>query len=86
MASQTTYAADLGKCYAKKDNYRAYKDGGLFAIYMVGKELIWNADSTDYKVGTKLEAVHVGYIRDIDNFESAVQDLKVEMHSMMASA
>ena len=80
---KTTYASDLGKCFAKNDNYRAYKDGGLFAIYMVAPELIWNADNTDYTVGKKLEAVQVGYIANIENFEMAVDELKMEMSLMM---
>ena len=83
MATKTTYASELGKCVAKKDNYRAYKDGGLFAIYMVAPELIWNADNTDYTVGKKLEAVHAGYVSDIKNFEMAVEELKMEMSYMM---
>jgi hypothetical protein len=42
---KTTYAAELGKCYAETSDghIRAYKEGGLFRLYLVGRELIWNA-------------------------------------------
>jgi hypothetical protein len=84
--TKTIYASELGHCYGKLDNYRAYKDGGIYAIYMVGKELIWNADNTDFKVGTRLEAVQVGYIQDIRNFEVAVEECKFNTAQMMKEA
>ena len=83
---KTTYADELGKCVAKQDNYCAYKDGNMYALYMVAKELIWNADNTNYKVGTRLEAVHVGYFTSMDNFEMAVDAAKEETAYLMAQS
>jgi len=80
--TKTIYANELGKCVAKKDNYRAYKDNEIYAIYIVGREMIWDANY-NCKLGTKLEAVHVGYVANIENFELAVDELKEEMHYMM---
>lgn len=86
--TKTQYAADLGKCYAKTadGHIRAYKDGGLFRLYLVGREMIWNADNTDYKVGNRLEAVATDvHIRDIENFDMAVYELECEL-SYLAKA
>jgi DNA-dependent RNA polymerase auxiliary subunit epsilon len=80
--TKTIYASELGKCVAKKDNYRAYKDGGIYAIYSVCREMIWDKDY-NCTFGTKLEAVHVGYVQDINNFDMAVEELKMEMNYMM---
>jgi hypothetical protein len=85
MATTTIYANELGKCVAKKDNYRAYKDGGLFAIYSVSRELIWDKDY-NFTVGKKLEAIRVGYIAHLENFEMCVEELKEEMRYMIAEA
>jgi hypothetical protein len=84
--TQTTYASELGKCYGKEGSYRAYKDGGLFALYMVAKELIWNADNTDFKVGTRLEAVKVGYFSQIENFGMAIDSANEEMAYLRAES
>jgi hypothetical protein len=84
--TKTIYASELGKCVRKENNFRAYKDGGMFALYMVAKEMIWNADNTDYKVGTRLEAVKVGYFTKIENFEDAVDTAKEELAYLMAEA
>ena len=84
--TKTIYASELGKCYGKEGSYRLYKEGDVFALYMVAKELIWNADNTDYKVGTRLEAVKVGYISDINNFGMAIDSAKEELAYMMAEA
>lgn len=78
----TIYANTLGTPVAKSGRYRAYKDGGLFAIYSVGPELIWLADG-EAKWGKKLEACPVGFINNIENFESAVYELQIEMSYMM---
>ncbi len=80
----TIYVKDLGKCAAKTDNYRAYKEGELFALYLVGREMIWNATNTGYRYSNRLEAVKVGYFSDIQNFEMAVDAAKEEMACMMA--
>jgi hypothetical protein len=82
MTTKTIYASELGKCVAKKDNYRAYKEGGLYAIYSVCREMIWDKDY-NCTFGKKLEAVRVGYVQDIDNFDMAVYELKMEMAQMM---
>jgi hypothetical protein len=84
--TKTIYTSELGKCYRKENNYRAYKDGNMFALYSVCKELIWNSDNTDYKVGTRLEAVKVGYFANIENFEMAVDTAKEELAYLMLEA
>lgn len=84
--TKTIYANELGKCVAKEGNYRAFKDGGIYALYMVAKELIWNDDNTDYKVGTRLEAVKVGYFTKIENFGNAIDTAKEELAYLMAEA
>ena len=81
--TKTIYASELGKCVRKENNYRAYKDGGMFALYMVAKEMIWNEDNTDYKVGTRLEAVKVGYFTKIENFGNAIDVAKEELSYLM---
>ena len=82
---KTTYAAELGKCYAETSDghIRAYKEGGLFRLYLVSRELIWNDDNTDFTVSNRLEAVATDiHIRDIDNFEMAVYELQCELNSL----
>ena len=85
---KTIYASELGKPVAKSGNYRAYKDGGIFSIYLVGREMLWNADNTDFKIGNKFEAVHVGNIAHLESFDSVVYELdcafKAEFNSMKA--
>jgi hypothetical protein len=44
--------------------------------------MIWDKDY-NCTWGTKLEAVHVGYVQDIQNFDMAVEELKMEMSYMM---
>jgi hypothetical protein len=80
---KTTYAAELGKCYAETSDghIRAYKEGGLFRLYLVGRELIWNDDNTDYTVSNRLEAVASDiHIRNIENFDMAVYELQCELN------
>jgi len=84
--TKTTYAAELGKCYAKTadGHIRAYKDGGLFRLYLVGREMIWNADITDCKIGNRLEAVATDvHIREIESFDSAVYELQCELNYLV---
>ncbi len=81
--TRTQYAADLGKCYAKTaDGFiRAYKDGDYYRLYLVSRELIWNADNTDYKTGNRLEAVATDiHLRHIESFDSAVYELQCELN------
>jgi hypothetical protein len=80
----TIYADELGNAVAKEGNYRAYKEGNVFALYLVAKEMIWNSDNTDFKLGTRLEAVKVGYFSSIENFGNAVDVANEEMAYMMA--
>ena len=86
--TQTVYAADLGKCYAKTSDgfIRAYKDGDYFTLYLVSRELIWTADNTDYKTGNRLEAVSTSFhLRHIEMFESAVDELREELACLAAA-
>lgn len=71
---KTVYAKDLGKCYARDGNYRLYKEGNIYALYSVGKELIWEGD--DYRVGRRLEAILIGYVQHLTNFETVVAQCK----------
>jgi hypothetical protein len=83
--TKATYATELGKCYAKTSDghIRAYKDGALFRLYVVSRELIWNDDNTDFTFSNRLEAVATDiHIRDIDNFEMAVYELQCELNSL----
>ena len=83
---KTTYAAELGKCYAETSDghIRAYKEGGLFRLYLVSRELIWNADNTDFTVSNRLEAVASDiHIRNIENFDMAVYELQCELNYLV---
>ena len=82
MTKTEIYVSELGKCVAKKNNYRAFKEGELFAIYSVCREMIWDADY-NCKFGKKLTGIRVGYVAHIENFEMAVEELKEEMRYMM---
>ena len=82
---KTTYAAELGKCYAETSDghIRAYKEGGLFRLYLVSRELIWNDDNTDFTVSNRLEAVATDvHIAHIDNFDMAVYEVQCELNSL----
>jgi hypothetical protein len=77
--------SELGKCYAKADggHYRLFKVDGLWAIYLVSKEMIWNEAGTDYTLGKTLEATFGGYVSDPDNFDIGVDALKEEAYYLM---
>lgn len=79
-----TYANELGKCYNKTEDgfYRLYKVEGMWAIYLVSKEILWDKmaeDATELVYGTRLEATLGGYISDPENFEYGVNSLKEEL-------
>jgi hypothetical protein len=78
MATKKIYASELGKCLAQDGNYCVYSENGMNAIYYVAPEIIWNEDNTDLKIGNKLEAVHIGYIADLDNFNFAINEFTFE--------
>ncbi len=66
------YASELGKELKRQGNYRVYREpSGLLQIYFVCRELIWSEMNMTYKVGKKLTATPVGYITDLENFETA---------------
>jgi hypothetical protein len=75
----TKYADELGKCYGKRGNLRIYKDGEMFAIFLVMKEFDFDNDGKIVE-GEKEEAVLVGYIADIKNkeyaFDMAQEEIK----------
>ena len=81
MASSFVKVAELGVCYAQAEggHFRLYKVDGLWAIYLVSKEWIWNEDNTGYTVGEALEGVFGGHISDPDNFEYGVEAIKEEL-------
>lgn len=74
----TTYANELGKCYAQRNNLRVYKDRDLFGIYIVAKE--WDFDANDNIIeGEREEAVLVGYVSDLANLEYAFDMAELEI-------
>ena len=80
----TTYANTLGKCYNQTTDglYRLYKVDGMFAIYIVGKEVLDIDDVYNVIIyGNKLEATFAGYVSDPNNFEFAVREVKAEAAS-----
>jgi hypothetical protein len=79
----TTYASDLGKCYAKAEDgfYRLYKVDGYWTIYLVSKELIWDEDY-NFTQGTRLEATRGGFISHPDEFLSGVYELQCEAKAL----
>ena len=85
MTTNTTYTTDLGKCYKKtKDGrFHLYKVDGYWTIYLVSKELIWDADYS-FTEGTRLEATFGGYISDPENFDIGCYELQCELKALAA--
>lgn len=84
----TIYADQLGKCYNQSETgfYRLYRENGkadgMFAIYLVCQEILWDkmtADATEVVYGERLEATFGGYLSDPANFEYGVNELKAEL-------
>lgn len=77
-------AKDLGKAHKTHKNYRVYleAESGLFRIYYVCRELVWSDMNMTYKVGKRVIALPVGYISDINSFESACEDLDSEYRAI----
>ena len=80
----TTYADTLGKAIkqSKDGHYRLYKVEGMFAIYLVGKEII---DITDTEIiyGERDEAVFGGYLSDPNNFEFGISEIQNEIANLI---
>lgn len=83
----TTYASDLGKCYAEAENgkFRAYKDGGMFRVYLCGKEMNFDANYNFIGYGKRIEASGMTYFTHLDDFLTAVEDCKDELNYLMAA-
>jgi hypothetical protein len=83
--SETTYASSLGTCYAKSadGSYRLYKVDGSWVIYLVSKEIFWNADYT-FTTGKKLVATFGGYITSPESFDYGVDQLEEESRCLAA--
>ena len=81
---QTTYANELGKIYKQTADgvYRLYKVNGMYAIYIVGKEIL-DIDEVNNKIiyGNKLEATLAGYLTNPDNFDYGISELQMEAAS-----
>jgi hypothetical protein len=80
---KTTYTTELGKCHkATSDGrFRAYKDNGLFQIYLCGKEMKFDAEHNFVGYGKRMEATATGvHFRDIDNFDAAVYEVQCELN------
>lgn len=81
--NKTIYANELGKCYAKnkKGNLRLYKDGNLFRLYLVGREMLWKGDEF-LGYSNRLEAIPTDiHLRDLELFEMACYEHETEMYS-----
>lgn len=77
----TLYATTLGtpaKISADK-KFRAYKTPYGYEVYRVMRELIWSDLNLSFKVGKKLEAVHVFNIADLDNLEWGIEEHTMNM-------
>jgi hypothetical protein len=77
----TKYATDLGKCYGKRGNLRIYKDGEMFAVFMVMKEFDFDANDNIIE-GERDEATLIGYVADISNKEYAFDLAQEEIRAV----
>jgi hypothetical protein len=80
------YANELGKCYAKTNDgrFRAYKDGGLFRIYLCGREMKFDSDYNFVGYGKRIEAVGSDvHFKNIENFDAAVYEVECELNYLM---
>ena len=82
----TTYVSELGKCYAKTSDgkFRAFKDGNLFRVYLVGYEMNFDADYNFVGYGKRLEAQGMTYFVHLNDFENAVVECQDELSCLMA--
>lgn len=82
----TTYVSELGKCYGEAEDgkFRAYKDGGMYRVYLVGREMKFDADYNFIGYGKRLEASGMTYFTNLDDFLAAVEDCKDELRCLMA--
>jgi len=80
----TTYADTLGKALATRDNLAIYKEptSGMFAVYSVAREMLWDADYNYLGLGDRLEAIRIGYVSDIENAEYAFDVAKEELTAL----
>lgn len=77
---------ELGKCYAKTNDgrIRAFKEGKVFRLYLVGRKMMWSADNELLGFSKTLEAIETDvYFRDLENFMAAVYELQCELNSLM---
>lgn len=83
----TTYVNELGKCYGQAEGgtFRAFKDGGMYRVYLVGREMNFDADYNFIGYGKRLEASGMTYFTNLDNFAAAVEDCKAELSCLMAA-
>jgi len=84
----TTYADELGKCYAKRGSLRIHTEpsSGMLAVYSVAREMLWDAEYNYLGLGDRLEAVLIGYVADIDNAEHAFDVAEEELRVLAVSA
>lgn len=82
----TTYVNELGKCYAQAEGgkFRAFKDGSMYRVYLVGREMNFDADYNFIGYGKRLEASGMTYFIHLDDFLTAVEDCKAELSCLMA--
>lgn len=82
----TVYVSDLGKCYAQTEDgtFRAFKDGDMFRVYLVGREMKFDADYNFIGYGNRLEASGMTYFVHLDDFLTAVDGCQEELRCLMA--
>jgi hypothetical protein len=77
----TQYANELGKCYGKRGNLRIYKDGGMYAVFMVMKEFDFDANDQIIE-GDREEATLIGYIQSFIGAEYAFDLAEQEIRAV----
>jgi hypothetical protein len=84
----TTYADELGKCLAERNNLRIHTEpsSGMLAVYSVAREMLWDANYNYLGLGDRLEAVLIGYVSDIDNAEHAFDVAEEELRALSVGA
>lgn len=82
----TTYVSELGKCVAQTEDgkFRAFEDNGMYRVYLVGREMNFDADYNFIGYGKRLEATGMDYFVHLDDFLTAVDNCEEELRCLMA--
>lgn len=76
------FTDEMGKCYGKRGNLHIYKYREMFAVYLVGKEIL---DFVDGKIieSDRDEAVFVGHVSNISDKDFAFDLAQEEINSLI---